>query len=159
MKSGGACALTMSLLLAAALLTTSCRYRVHGRDRMTEADVKEEARSEVSYQQPEETGGQAAAVSADGLEIPEMKSSKGQLLRRTGYTTQYNSGTRCPDWTAWHLTAAHTNGSVKRKSVDYQEDLHPMTEATCDRQATTSGVRRPCKTVSSTPTCVRRTTT
>ena len=123
MKSVATCGLSLTMLLTAVLMLTSCRYRVHGRDRMTDADAKSEAHSEVSYQQSEEQHDAATTVTTDGLEIPEMKSSKGQLLQRTGYTTQYNSGTRCPDWTAWHLTAGHTNGSVKRKSADYQEDF------------------------------------
>ena len=55
-----------------------------------------------------------------GLEIP--RSSLTTILRRTGYTTAYDEQRRCPQWTAWHLTASHTTGPFKRKGVKYQED-------------------------------------
>lgn len=45
-----------------------------------------------------------------------------QILVRTGYTTSYNSETRCPNWTAWHLTAAHTTGDYTRKGIGFKED-------------------------------------
>ncbi len=58
-----------------------------------------------------------------GIEIPApLKGTSEQILRRTGYTTSYNSDTRCPNWTAWHLTADHTSGQFKRKGVKYRED-------------------------------------
>ena len=116
--------LRVSALLLLSVLFTSCKYRVHGRDRMTESDHEgTPAGSVVDYTVAEEASEHSEAVTAGGLEIPVMKSSRGQLLRRAGYTTQYNPATRCPDWTAWHLTAAHTDGHVKRKSAEYQEDM------------------------------------
>jgi len=59
----------------------------------------------------------------DGLEIPSLTVGvQGQILKRTGYTTSYNSDTRLPNWVAWHLTAAHTEGEAKRPCKAFHED-------------------------------------
>ena len=58
-----------------------------------------------------------------GLEIPIGKANTPSLiLYREGYTTSYNAATRTPNWVAWHLTAAHTNGPIKRKGITFQAD-------------------------------------
>lgn len=58
-----------------------------------------------------------------GLEIPIGKANIPSLiLYREGYTTSYNAETRTPNWVAWHLTAAHTNGPIKRKGITFQAD-------------------------------------
>ena len=58
-----------------------------------------------------------------GLEIPIGKANvPSLLLYREGYTTSYNANTRTPNWVAWHLTAAHTNGPAKRKGITFQAD-------------------------------------
>lgn len=58
-----------------------------------------------------------------GLEIPIGKANvPSLLLYREGYTTSYNADTRTPNWVAWHLTAAHTNGPAKRKGIPFQAD-------------------------------------
>ena len=55
-----------------------------------------------------------------GLEIPIGKANIPSLiLYREGYTTSYNAETRTPNWVAWHLTAAHTNGPIKRKGITF----------------------------------------
>lgn len=45
-----------------------------------------------------------------------------QILERTGYTVSYNKDTRLPNWVAWHLTAAHTEGPYKRKGIAFSAD-------------------------------------
>jgi len=45
-----------------------------------------------------------------------------QILKRRGYTTSYNNKTKTPNWVAWHLTKAHTYGSVQRKAEVFTED-------------------------------------
>ena len=58
-----------------------------------------------------------------GLEIPISKANvPSLLLYREGYTTSYNVDTRTPNWVAWHLTANHTNGPVKRNGINFQAD-------------------------------------
>ncbi len=61
-------------------------------------------------------------TTSDDLLMAQVKGLPEQLLVRTGYVTSYNQDTRCPNWTAWKLTAAHTNGSYKRKGVSFHED-------------------------------------
>ena len=57
-----------------------------------------------------------------GLEIPIGKANIPSLiLYREGYTTSYNTETRTPNWVAWHLTAAHTNGPIKRKGITFKQ--------------------------------------
>ena len=45
-----------------------------------------------------------------------------QILKRKGYVTSYNKDTKLPNWVAWHLTAAHVNGTSSRKGIKFQED-------------------------------------
>ena len=44
-----------------------------------------------------------------------------QMLERLAYIVSYNSQTRLPNYVAWHLTAAHASGTVKRTG-DFRED-------------------------------------
>ncbi len=59
-----------------------------------------------------------------------LKDRPEQILRRTGYTTSYNSDTRNPNWVAWHLTKAHTYGSNQRKDEVFTEDTDVSPRAT-----------------------------
>lgn len=43
-------------------------------------------------------------------------------LVKAGYTVSYNVETKNPNWVAWHLTADHTEGSYKRKGIDFRPD-------------------------------------
>lgn len=45
-----------------------------------------------------------------------------QMLERIGYITSYNHDTKCPNWVAWHLTNAHTDGPFSRKGVPYYDE-------------------------------------
>ena len=57
------------------------------------------------------------------LEIPiSKKQNPSLLLYREGYTASYNPETRTPNWVAWHLTANHTDGPVKRNGISFQAD-------------------------------------
>ncbi|MCI6703422.1 MAG: DNA/RNA non-specific endonuclease [Prevotella sp.] len=71
-------------------------------------------------------------AAADGLEIPATSPSiPEQILYRTGYTVSYNREWKIPNWVAWHLSAAHTEGRHTRKGIPFQEDTDvPMPRAT-----------------------------
>ena len=44
------------------------------------------------------------------------------ILKRTAYTVSYNPDLKIPNWVAWHLTAEHADGEVKRFN-GYLEDV------------------------------------
>ena len=45
-----------------------------------------------------------------------------QLLRRKAYVSSFNRTTLMPNWVAWKLTAAHTDGDIQRKGVKFHPD-------------------------------------
>ena len=56
------------------------------------------------------------------IEIPQITALlPEQILHRKGYTASYNIRLRIPNWVAWHLTADHAEGDVKRPN-NYLED-------------------------------------
>lgn len=58
----------------------------------------------------------------EGLEIPSMSTDKqGQIIRHIGHTLAYNEKTRTPQWVAWELTKAETEGKEKREDF-FQPD-------------------------------------
>ena len=58
------------------------------------------------------------------LEQPaSIKGVSEQILKRTGYTVSYNRQTKLPNWVAWRLTAAHSEGRVQRENYMFHEDL------------------------------------
>lgn len=115
----------------------------------------------------------AGAAEADDKLVMQTspKGTPEQILKRTGYVASYNKTTLLPNWVAWHLTAERTEGSAKRSGVDFAEDTEvPEPRATdwdyynsgYDRghmcpAADNNGARRPWRSRSSLPTCVRRT--
>lgn len=46
-----------------------------------------------------------------------------QLMYKTAYVVSYNSDTKTPNYVAWLLTSAHTNGKYKRNGNAFQPDL------------------------------------
>ena len=51
-----------------------------------------------------------------------LKDRPEKIIRRSSYTTSYNSDTKCPNWVAWHLTKSHTYGKVQRSNEKFTED-------------------------------------
>ena len=45
-----------------------------------------------------------------------------QILTRKAYVVSYNKDTRQPNWVAWRLTAAHTDGPVPRPMTAWHDD-------------------------------------
>ena len=70
-----------------------------------------------------------AKITAYELPAP-LNDRPEQILRRKGYTTSYNSQTRCPNWVAWHLTKGHTYGSHQRSGEVFSEDTDVSPRAT-----------------------------
>ncbi|WP_308224751.1 DNA/RNA non-specific endonuclease [uncultured Prevotella sp.] len=74
---------------------------------------------------------QSAPETYESIELPApLTSVPEQILVRKGYTVSYNKDRRVPNWVAWHLTAAHLKGSVKRSDASFHEDEEvPMPRA------------------------------
>lgn len=66
------------------------------------------------------------------IDIPlPLKGVAEQILYRKAYIVSYNKDYKIPNWVAWHLTAAHTDGEVKRPGNAWHEDTEvPMPRAT-----------------------------
>lgn len=45
-----------------------------------------------------------------------------KLIEKTAYIVSYNKETKIPNWVAWHLTANHTDGPIRRMSNFYEEE-------------------------------------
>ena len=82
------------------------------RDRIVEADEERELKS------TEDKG--TEDVSA--LEVPAYDKND-EVIRRLAYTVSYNHETKIPKWVAWHLTADHVDGPLKRKDFDFTDDM------------------------------------
>lgn len=74
---------------------------------------------------------QSAPETYESIELPaQLTSVPEQILVRKGYTVSYNKDRRVPNWVAWHLTAAHLKGTVKRSDASFHEDEEvPMPRA------------------------------
>ena len=57
------------------------------------------------------------------IDIPQpLKDRPEQILVRKAYVVSYNKDTRLPNWVAWLLTAAHTDGEARRPGNGWHED-------------------------------------
>ncbi|MBP3253599.1 MAG: DNA/RNA non-specific endonuclease [Bacteroidales bacterium] len=68
----------------------------------------------------------------DSIDIPlPLQDVSEQILYRKGYIVSYNKDLKIPNWVAWHLTAAHVAGEVKRPKNAWHEDIQvPLPRAT-----------------------------
>lgn len=61
---------------------------------------------------------------ANEVDIPlPLRNVPEQILYRKGYVVSYNKDTKVPNWVAWHLTANHVEGDVKRPANAWHEDM------------------------------------
>ena len=64
------------------------------------------------------------------IEIPSpLKNGKENILYRMAYTVSYNPEAKIPNWAAWHLTAAHADGDVKRFNGYLEDEEVPLPRA------------------------------
>jgi len=105
---------TLSVALTATLLLTACGDARSGTAQQAAVSGLYDAESAAARQS------QKPAVM---YELPAPLTDRPeQILKRRGYTTSYNSKTKNPNWVAWHLTKAHTNGSARRSDEQFTED-------------------------------------
>ena len=55
-----------------------------------------------------------------------------QLLSRIAYNSSYNKDTKIPNWVAWHLTAEHAGGSLKKYNSFREDEDVPRPRATLE---------------------------
>ena len=53
-----------------------------------------------------------------------------QIIRKKNYIVSYNKDTKIPNWVAWHLTADHIDGPVRRTNNYYEEEAVVSPRAT-----------------------------
>ena len=96
----------------------------------TTAQHGEESEEQTTMQQGE--GAWSAmpdSVIAMCMPAP-LKKTPEIILQRKGYVVSYNKQTRCPNWVAWQLTAAHVDGTLKRMSNFHEDEDCPLPRAT-----------------------------
>lgn len=65
----------------------------------------------------------SSTLKDEGFDIPlPLKNVSEQILYRSSYVVSYNKDTKIPNWVAWHLTAQHAEGVVKRPGNAWHED-------------------------------------
>ncbi|MBO5633028.1 MAG: DNA/RNA non-specific endonuclease [Aeriscardovia sp.] len=87
----------------------------------------------IEDENPHQTKRNDSTISTNDIlfvETPQFLQS--QILRRKAYTVSYNKETRCPNWVAWHLTAEHADGSLKRHNSFREDEDVPRPRATLD---------------------------
>jgi len=71
------------------------------------------------------------AQKEEQIEIPEpLKNEREIILHRKGYVASYNSELKIPNWVAWHLTAEHADGEIKRFGGYWEDEEVPKPRAT-----------------------------
>lgn len=127
--------LTAISLAACSLLFCQCRdrsaesaqklrekYARSYDERFAEDSILATGIAETDASEPEEEP-EIPMVQDGDLCLARMTASRPeQILQRVGYTTSYNSNTKCPNWVAWHLTETHTDGPWSRKGIPYMID-------------------------------------
>ena len=107
---------------------------------------KNYAQEEIPYAEPSTEAVKVEYEEATGVniayEMPDsvvricMPSPLGgiseQVIRKTSYIVSYNKDTKIPNWVAWHLTADHTDGPVRRMSNFYEEESVASPRATLE---------------------------
>lgn len=93
---------------------------------------QEHTHSELQQEQQQSDDHISQAHDAASSPMLEVKGGpKGRLITRKAYITSYNATTRQPNWVAWTLTAAHTDGNLKYRNFSEDNSL-PEPRATLD---------------------------
>ena len=107
---------------------------------------KSYAQEEIQYSEPStesvETKHEEATEVGTPFEMPDsvvricmprpLEGVSEQIIRKTAFIVSYNKDTKIPNWVAWHLTADHTDGPVRRMSNFYEEESVVSPRATLE---------------------------
>jgi len=73
------------------------------------------------------------AQKEEQIEVPKpLKNGKEIVLHRKSYSVSYNPDLKIPNWVAWHLTAEHADGDVKRFNGYLEDEDVPTPRATLE---------------------------
>lgn len=125
-------------LLAVALTLLSCGLSPRQRSALAAASSPTESAEESTSNATDNSGdddnagsdladegpaaGDASYTVPDSLLPLNAKGIPEQRLRRKAYVSSFNRTTLMPNWVAWKLTAAHTDGDIQRKGVKFHPD-------------------------------------
>lgn len=117
--------LGVALMLTVAVLTacnngTAHRPLIGGDVSKPEAQDSTEQKK-TAGQQPDTTPEASPATTIADLELPKYDDDA-TVLRRAGYTTEYDAANKIPRWVAWCLTSNHVTGPYKRAGQKFMED-------------------------------------
>lgn len=102
--------------------------------------LQENSAEAVEDEQTEQT--YSNGTPAEGLEIPVTPSkTKGQIIKRKGYTLSYNADYKTPQWVAWELTKSETKGNEERTN-NFQPDPNVQGAKAYSSDYTNSGYGR-----------------
>ena len=77
------------------------------------------------------------------IDIPSpLHGTSERILYRKAYVVSYNSVNRIPNWVAWHLTAEHAKGRIKRPNNAWHEDVDVVTPRATSQDFRDSGWTR-----------------
>ncbi len=80
-------------------------------------EILKDCKKGTSWIADEDKEDDVAGQEKNGLELPSSLIGKPEIiLVRESYTASYNIETLCPNYVAWHLTAARTEGGAIRKN-------------------------------------------
>ena len=74
---------------------------------------------------------QMSCAQNEKIEIPAPLNDKSEtILNKKYYIVSYNNEMKIPNWVAWHLTAEHVNGEIKRFGGYWEDEEVPEPRAT-----------------------------
>lgn len=113
----------MMLLLVPAALT-SCKDMSQLAAEIAKAMDDIQAGEEEDAWSEETPDGNQTAPAEKAYELPAIGTND-LIIRHTGFTLRYNKTHNTPDWSAWCLTAEHTDGPVERSQKFWADPSLP----------------------------------
>ena len=123
--------LALGCLAACGLQPSKCSRQLSGMRAYQEQEGGQNSSDNENAIDADNWQGKTGNKTINGLEVPgKLTDRPEQILKRVAYTASYNSDLRIPNWVAWQLTGAHTEGKNKRAGVKFHEDTDvPMPRA------------------------------
>ena len=92
--------------------------------RVQESSLKSDSSRVQESSSESESSRLSEPISVPEYELPATKDGE-LIIRHTGFTLSYNKSRNTPNWSAWCLTASHTDGTVPRSSKFWADPKVP----------------------------------